>query len=99
MIVMIVMMMIMMMIMMISPLNEIGTVKSVDCGTGFAGDQVTLTITGPDQTSVAGGMVVSDPASPVPVTARFQARIVVFNIETPITKGKQHGDNIRVHSC
>ena len=72
----------------ICPLNEVGTVKSVDCGTGFAGDHVTLTLAGPDQANVTGGMVVCDPSSPVPVTSRFLARIVIFNIETPITKGK-----------
>jgi len=71
----------------ICPLNEVGTVKSVDCGTGFAGDHVTLTLAGPDQASVTGGMVVCDPSSPVPVTSRFLARIVIFNIEMPITKG------------
>ena len=71
----------------ICPLNEIATVKSVDCVTGFAGDHVTLTLAGPDQANVTGGMVVCDPSSPVPVTARFLARIVIFNIEMPITKG------------
>ena len=71
----------------VSPLNEVGVVKSVDSVTGFAGDHVTLTLTGPDQASVASGMVLCDPSHPVPVTSRFQARIVVFNIEMPITKG------------
>lgn len=69
------------------PLNEIGTVKSVDCGTGFAGDHVTLALAGPDQANVTGGMVICDPTSPIPVTSRFLARIVIFNIEVPITKG------------
>lgn len=69
------------------PLNEVGTVKSVDCGTGFAGDHVTLTLAGPDQANVTGGMVICDPTSPIPVTSRFLARIVIFNIEVPITKG------------
>ena len=36
---------------------------------------------------VVAGMVLSDPASPVPVASRFQARVVVFNIDIPITKG------------
>ena len=70
------------------PLNEIGTVKSVDCGTGFAGDHVTLALAGPDQANVTGGMVICDPTSPIPVTSRFLARIVIFNIEVPITKGR-----------
>ena len=53
----------------------------------YAGDHVTLLLTGPDQASVTAGMVLCDPAHPLPVTARFQAKIVVFNIEIPITKG------------
>jgi len=71
----------------ISPLNEVATVKSVDNITGFAGDHVVLTLTGPDQSSVSTGMVLCDPSHPAPITAKFLARIVVFNIETPITKG------------
>merc|ERR1719186_1453785 len=76
----------------ISPLNEVCTVKSVlveqmDGLTGFAGDHVVLTLVGPDQASVMAGMVLCDPSQPVPVATRFQARVVVFNIEVPITKG------------
>ena len=77
----------------ISPLNEVGVVKSVvvDCVAGwqgFAGDHVTIGMVGPDINSLTPGMVLSDPASPVTVTARFKARIVVFNIDVPITKGR-----------
>lgn len=72
---------------MVSPLLEVCTVKNVDLGLGFAGDHVVLTLTGPDQASVNPGMVLCDPANLVPVTTRFQARIVVFNIDMPITKG------------
>ena len=72
----------------ITPLNEVAVVKSVDMMTGFAGDQVVLTLTGPDQSSVTSGMVLCDPSHPVPVTTRFQARVVVFNIDLPITKGQ-----------
>ena len=53
----------------------------------YAGDHVTLLLTGPDQASVTAGMVLCDPAHPQPLTPRFQAKIVVFNIEIPITKG------------
>merc|ERR1711972_1101228 len=31
--------------------------------------------------------VLCDPSHPAPITAKFLSRIVVFNIETPITKG------------
>lgn len=76
----------------ISPLNEICTVKSVLVDqvagwTGFAGDHATVGLVGPDMAGVVAGMVLSDPASPVPVASRFQARVVVFNIDIPITKG------------
>jgi len=76
----------------ISPLNEICTVKSVlveqmDSLTGFAGDHVVLTLVGPDQASVVAGMVLCDPSQPVPIATRFRARVVIFNIEVPITKG------------
>ena len=33
------------------------------------------------------GSIVCDPAQPIPSTSRMRARIVVFNIEIPITKG------------
>ena len=75
---------------MVSPLLELATVKSVDLGLGFAGDHVVLTVTGPDQNSVNPGMVLCDPANLVPVTNRFQARVVIFNIEMPITKGEEN---------
>ena len=77
---------------MVSPLLEVATVKSVDLGLGFAGDHVVLTLTGPDQNSVNPGMVLCDPANLVPVTNRFQARLVIFNIEMPITKGEEKED-------
>jgi len=76
----------------VSPLSELCTVKSVlvegtDGQTAFAGDAAVLTVAGPDQTSLQAGMVLCDPANPVPVTVRFQARVVVFSVEVPITKG------------
>jgi len=76
----------------ISPLNEVCSVKNVLVDqvpgwTGFAGDHVTMGLVGPDMSSLTAGMVLSDPANPVPVSARFQARVVVFNIDVPITKG------------
>jgi len=76
----------------ISPLNEVCIVKNVLVDqvagwAGFAGDHVTMGLVGPDITSLTAGMVLSDPANPVPVTNRFQARIVVFSIDIPITKG------------
>ena len=49
---------------------------------------MTLGITGPDQNSLASGMVLCDPSQPIPVSAKFKARVVVFNIDVPITKGR-----------
>lgn len=77
----------------VSPLNEVAVVKSVVVDqvagwTGFAGDHVTVGLVGPDMAAITAGMVLSDPASPVTVTARFRARVVVFNIDVPITKGQ-----------
>ncbi len=76
------------------PLNEVAAVKSVSVEAlpdgaqcAFAGDQVVLTLTGPDQASVAPGNVACDPAQPVVSVRRFRARVVIFNAEVPITKG------------
>jgi elongation factor 1 alpha-like protein len=79
----------------VMPLNEVATVKSVALGEGaasvlnaFAGDHVCLSLVGlADSNSLATGMVACDPAAPIPVTKKIKARIVVFNIEVPITKG------------
>nr|WRK57540.1 Hbs1 protein [Recilia dorsalis] len=74
------------------PQNEVATVKAisieeVSTPTAFAGDSMSLTIANYDQQNMAVGYVLCDPTSPVPVTAKFEARIVVFNITVPITKG------------
>lgn len=53
----------------------------------FAGDHVSLVLIGPDINSVANGMVACDPIDPIPVTKKIRARIVVFNIDLPLTKG------------
>ena len=80
----------------VMPLNDVATVKSVTLGDGasipsssaFAGDHVCLALVGiSDHNSVANGMVACDPAMPIQVTKRVKARIVVFNVEVPITKG------------
>ena len=56
-------------------------------GTCFAGDQVVLTISGPDYNNISLGSVLCDQSQPIRVTSRIEARIVVFNVEVPITKG------------
>ncbi|KAJ8944129.1 hypothetical protein NQ318_013313 [Aromia moschata] len=53
----------------------------------FAGDQATVTLSGIEMQNVSVGNILCDPQNPVPVAMRFQARIVVFNVTVPITKG------------
>lgn len=53
----------------------------------FAGDHVTVTLSGIDVTNIAVGCVLCDIMSPIPIATRIQARIVVFNVKQPITIG------------
>lgn len=76
----------------VQPSGETVTVKgiginesSVTCA--FAGDHVTLTITGMDMTNIYLGNMLCDPSSPMRSATRIKARIVLFNVEIPITKG------------
>lgn len=75
------------------PLAETAVVKSVlvedaaSTGSAFAGDHVSLVLSGPEQTSVSAGMVACDPARPIQPSRRFRARVVVFGIDMPLTKG------------
>eukprot|EP00095_Tigriopus_kingsejongensis_P001730 maker-scaffold514_size150699-snap-gene-0.26 protein:Tk01730 transcript:maker-scaffold514_size150699-snap-gene-0.26-mRNA-1 annotation:"GG14552" len=76
----------------ILPLQEVATVKGIIQGdmpttAAYAGDHCALVLSGPDMASLATGMVLSDPQDPIPMTKRFEARIVIFNIDLPITKG------------
>ena len=68
----------------IAPLNETATVKSVTLdttfslgGSAFAGDHVSISLSGADQT-VTKGMILCDPASPVRVSRHLAAKMVVF---------------------
>ena len=40
-----------------------------------------------DPANLALGMIVCDPSQPVKVSKHFAAKLVVLNVETPITKG------------
>lgn len=53
----------------------------------FAGDHVVLTLFNIDMMSVAIGDVVCDSTHPIRVASIIQARVVIFNIDMPITKG------------
>lgn len=74
------------------PCKEQATVKNISMdeipqNTVFAGDQVSVTLFGIDITNVSIGNVLCDINRPIPLAARIRARIIVFNITNPITKG------------
>ncbi|XP_004923000.1 protein HBS1 [Bombyx mori] len=76
----------------VCPTKEMAEVRSLSINdltnnVAFAGDQVTLTLSGVDMQNVSVGYILSDPIEQVSVTTRFEARIVVFNVKVPITKG------------
>ncbi|XP_019947315.1 HBS1-like protein isoform X1 [Paralichthys olivaceus] len=74
------------------PPNETCTVKGITLHDealdwAAAGDHVSLTVTGMDIIKMNVGCVFCDPKEPIRVCTRFRARILLFNIEVPITKG------------
>ncbi|XP_031555843.1 HBS1-like protein [Actinia tenebrosa] len=52
-----------------------------------AGDHVTLSLAGVDAIHVGVGSILCDPSFPVKSTTKIKARIIVFNIDIPITRG------------
>uniref|UniRef100_A0A8I3W6R2 HBS1-like protein n=1 Tax=Callithrix jacchus TaxID=9483 RepID=A0A8I3W6R2_CALJA len=52
-----------------------------------AGDHVSLTLVGMDIIKINVGCVFCGPKEPIKACTRFRARILIFNIEIPITKG------------
>ncbi|KAF2895790.1 hypothetical protein ILUMI_10392 [Ignelater luminosus] len=76
----------------VCPSKELATVKAlaieeVSQQIAFAGDQVSVTLSGIEMQNVSIGYILCDPQNPVQVASKFQARIVVFNVTVPITKG------------
>ncbi|XP_029351669.1 HBS1-like protein isoform X2 [Echeneis naucrates] len=74
------------------PPNETCTVKGITLHDealdwAAAGDHVSLTVTGMDIIKINVGCVFCDPKEPIRVCTRFRARILLFNIELPITQG------------
>lgn len=53
----------------------------------FAGDRASFTLTNIDMSSVQVGFVLCDPLFPTHCATRIRAKIVVFNLEMPITRG------------
>ncbi|XP_005390555.1 PREDICTED: HBS1-like protein isoform X1 [Chinchilla lanigera] len=52
-----------------------------------AGDHVSLTLVGMDIIKINVGCIFCGPKEPIKACTRFRARILIFNIEIPITKG------------
>lgn len=76
----------------VCPLKEPATVKAiamdeVPTKVAFAGDQVSVTLSGIDINTITVGSILSDMNKVVPVTNRFRCRIVVFNVKIPLTIG------------
>lgn len=74
------------------PPNETCTVKGITLHDealdwAAAGDHVSLTVTGMDIIKINVGCVFCDPKEPIKVCTRFRARVLLFNIEVPITQG------------
>lgn len=74
------------------PPNETCTVKGITLHDepldwAAAGDHVSLTVTGMDIIKINVGCVFCDQKEPIRACTRFRARILLFNIEVPITQG------------
>ncbi|KFP80204.1 HBS1-like, partial [Acanthisitta chloris] len=74
------------------PPNETCTAKGITLHDepvdwAAAGDHVSLTLTGMDIIKINVGCVFCDPKEPIKVCTRFRARVLIFNIEVPVTKG------------
>ncbi|XP_068006016.1 HBS1-like protein isoform X2 [Melanerpes formicivorus] len=74
------------------PPNETCTAKGITLHDepvdwAAAGDHVSLTLTGMDIIKINVGCVFCDPKEPIKVCTRFRARVLIFNVEVPITKG------------
>jgi elongation factor 1 alpha-like protein len=74
------------------PSNDQVIIKSIqiensNVQSAFAGDNVILNIQGVDPTHLFVGNVVCDPEFPIPCATSIQARVIIFNILTPILPG------------
>ncbi|GFN94117.1 elongation factor 1-alpha [Plakobranchus ocellatus] len=53
----------------------------------FAGDHINMTLSGVDMVNVNIGSCLCDPAFPAKSATKIRAKIVIFSIDVPITKG------------
>ncbi|XP_063967975.1 uncharacterized protein LOC129280654 isoform X1 [Lytechinus pictus] len=77
---------------MVMPAGENGLIKVItvhdeDTRWSCAGDHTTVVVTGVDMMNITIGSVICSHHDPIRATTRFQARVVIFNIEVPLTKG------------
>ncbi|XP_058027413.1 HBS1-like protein isoform X3 [Ahaetulla prasina] len=76
----------------VMPPNETCTVKGIalheqPVDWAAAGDHISLTLTGMDIIKINVGYIFCCPKEPIKTCTRFRARVLIFNIEIPITKG------------
>ncbi|XP_037922499.1 HBS1-like protein isoform X2 [Hermetia illucens] len=77
----------------VGPSREQAQIKSImideaSVTAAFAGDQVSVSLSGNiDIANISVGFIICDPANPIPIVTRMQARIIVFNVKVPITLG------------
>lgn len=74
------------------PPNETCTAKGITLHDepvdwAAAGDHVSLTLVGMDIIKINVGCIFCGPKEPIKACTRFRARILIFSIEVPITKG------------
>ncbi|XP_051880223.1 HBS1-like protein isoform X2 [Pristis pectinata] len=74
------------------PPNETCTVKGITLHEepldwAAAGDHVILTVTGVDIIKVNVGCIFCDQKAPIKTCTRFRARVLIFNIDIPLTQG------------
>lgn len=74
------------------PPNETCTAKGITLHDepvdwAAAGDHVNLTLVGMDIIKINIGCIFCGPKEPIKACTRFRARILIFNIEIPVTKG------------
>lgn len=62
-------------------------VDDISRNTAFAGSYVSVVLANVDVESICVGHVLCDVQHPIPVSNRFEAKIVLFDIIYPITKG------------
>jgi elongation factor 1 alpha-like protein len=78
----------------VQPGNHAGAVKSVEINNAavevaLAGDTVDVALSALDAAAVSAGSMLCLPQWPVPLAMRFEARVVVLEVATPILKGRQ----------